>query len=74
LLRIEAYTVLDGLALRVVGTCQGHCGTELRCPGDGGQALIRSEEIELFGEGGAVIEAIRRLALDIPDILEYVHH
>ena len=74
MLRIEAYTVLDGLALRVVGTCQGHCGTAMRCQGDGGQAMISSEEVEIWGESAAVIEAIRRLSLDIPGILQYVHH
>jgi hypothetical protein len=74
LLRIEAFTVLDGLSLRVVGTCQGHCGSGGRHEGDAVSALITVDDVEREGWATALVGTLVAVSRDFPDLLEYVHH
>jgi hypothetical protein len=74
MVRIEAYTVMDGLRVRVVGTCtQDHLGGG-RCEGDMVGIMVTSPEIERYGVGRAVSEAVWAILHDRPDIFEYTYH
>lgn len=74
MLRIEAYTVLDGLSVRVVGTCQGHCGAGGRHEGDAGQILVESEMVERLGWVDALFATLVSLSRERPEVIEFVYH
>lgn len=74
MLRIEAYNVLDGLAVRLIGTCGTAHGWEGRCEGFSAGSVVTSSTVEEKGLGGALREAVDQTLRDFPDIVEYVLH
>jgi hypothetical protein len=74
MVRIEAYTVLDGLRVRVVGTCTRDHVDGDRCAGDAVGIMVASSEIERYGVARAVTEAVWAIMHERPDIFEYTYH
>lgn len=74
MLRIEAYTVMDGLQVRLVGTCQTNHVDGGRCRGDSASALALTSDIEGVGAAEAVALTVSFLMREVPEVAEFIHH
>lgn len=74
MLRVESYSVGDGLMVAVVGQCTVAHGGTGRCEGDRVSVTVESSRVERDGLRVALVDALVFLLSQDEDIIEYLIH
>jgi len=74
MIRIDSFSVLDGISVRAVGVCLTEHIVSGRCQGMSVQTLIPAEAVEALGSEIALSNGISMLLSAEPRLAEFILH